>query len=231
MSLYYSHRGQAFSERYGQTTGIISQQQKAARLALVTITSALGRSSLYNRLRLRDSQGDPLVRLERIGETRGYGHFQLSNDLFERMRQLLIDENHPYANNHAFGQGPNWRFRVIRVGLQRLGLDDELIRHGIHREVFAMPMAPGFKEFLCGRAEELTLVRPTIASITSAALQRWILPRAMKNPGYRDFQREQLLQMVGVVEQGERFDPDNYTQAQEATQLTFEDLPLAQVES
>jgi hypothetical protein len=41
-----------FSARYNRTRGIISGQAKAARLVLVTVTSALGRSSLYNRLRL-----------------------------------------------------------------------------------------------------------------------------------------------------------------------------------
>lgn len=200
---------QAFAERYGQTTGIISQQNKGARLALVTITSALGRSSIYNRLRLYDQQGIELINLERIGETRGYGHFQLSDDLFERLRQLLIDENHPYASNHKFGQGPNWRFRVIRVGLKRLGLDDELIRHGIHREVYAMPMAAGFRDFLCGRVEDLDLHRPTIAAITVAALRRWILPRANRNPEFRDFQREQLLERIEVENEGFENNPEN----------------------
>jgi hypothetical protein len=217
---------QAFSERYGQTTGIISQQQKAARLALVTITSALGRSSLYNRLRLNDPKGVPLVNLERIGETRGYGHFQLSNDLFERIRQLLIDENHPYANGHQFGEGPNWRFRVIRVGLKRLGLDEELIRHGIHREVYAMPMASSFKDFLCGRVGELDLHRPSVASISTVALQRWMIPRAIRNPGYHGFQREQILEMIGVIANGEELTPVNKSQTRFATQLQFDNIPL-----
>ena len=42
----------AFEERYGNRAGLISRRQKRARLTLVTVTSALGRSSIYNRLRL-----------------------------------------------------------------------------------------------------------------------------------------------------------------------------------
>lgn len=216
----------AFSERYGQSTGIISQQQKAARLALVTITSALGRSSLYNRLRLRDSQGNLLVNLERIGETRGYGHFQLSNSLFERIRQLLADENHPYANGHQFGQGPNWRFRVLRVGLKRLGLDEELIKHGIHREVFAMPMAPDFKDFLCGRIGDINLQRPSAESISAAAVQRWIIPRAARNSDYRVFQREQLFEKIGLFVNREKLPADDTAHDKPVTQLTFRNLSL-----
>ena len=208
---------QAFSQKYGNATGIISGQNKAARLMLVTVTSALGRSSLYNRLKLKDVNGNSLVELLQIGETRGYGHFQLSSDLFERIRQLLVDENHPYANGHQFGQGPNWRFRVLRVGLKRLGLDEELIRHGIHREVFAMPMVSDFKDFLCGRTREANLNRPTIDTISTIALNRWVIPRSLRYTQYQQFQRNQLLERIGI-----RAELDRPTQAEaQVEQLTF----------
>ena len=35
-----------FTERYNNVTGIISKKQKSPRLVLITVTSALGRSSL-----------------------------------------------------------------------------------------------------------------------------------------------------------------------------------------
>jgi hypothetical protein len=41
-----------FSKAYGKTTGIISQQEKKARLLAVTTSSSMGRSSVYNRLKL-----------------------------------------------------------------------------------------------------------------------------------------------------------------------------------
>ena len=43
----YNH----FSKAYGKTTGIISGEQKKARLLTVTTSSSMGRSSVYNRLR------------------------------------------------------------------------------------------------------------------------------------------------------------------------------------
>jgi hypothetical protein len=42
----------AFKSKYRESVGIISGEQKSPRLAAVTTTSAFGRSSLYNRLRL-----------------------------------------------------------------------------------------------------------------------------------------------------------------------------------
>lgn len=165
-----------FSARYSDYTGIISGEKKAAHLALVTVTSALGRSSLYNRLKRTTQNGEQrttLVELLRIGSTRGYGHFQLSDDLFERLRQLLVREEHAYANGHRFGQGPNWRMRVARVGLARLGLDAEQVRHGIPRGGCAMPLATNSREFLCGRTTTLDAELPTAKAIATAALERW----------------------------------------------------------
>lgn len=192
-----------FSVRYGKAKGIISGESKSARLTLVTITSALGHSSIYNRLKLfsesEDKQGQPLVELIKIGETRGYGHFHLSNSIFERLRTLLELENHPYASNHQYGQGPNWRWRVIRVGLKRLGLNEELLRHGIAREIYAMPLAQNFQKYLRGEVKKASLHRPPVSDIAQAALERWVLPRASRNPEYRDFHRDQLPLMLQQI--------------------------------
>jgi len=186
---------QLFSDRYGASRGVISKMKKSPRLVLVTVTSALGRSSLYNRLKLMQGERT-LIEYQHIGETRGFGHFQISNGLFERLRTLLALENHPYASGHQFGQGPNWRLRVTRVGLARLGLDDNLVQHGINRQVYAMSLAPDFKEFLCGQIRKPALVCPSASEIAIAALNRWVLPRASRNPEYRTFRRDQLLQII-----------------------------------
>jgi hypothetical protein len=184
---------QLFSKRYGNSTGIISQKKKSPQLALVTVTSALGRSSLYNRIKLIQDD-HTLVQYQHIGETRGFGHFQISNELFEKIRFLLSLENHPYASGNRFGQGPNWRLRVTRVGLSRLGLDDNLVHHGINRQVYALPLATDFKDFLCGRTSMATINCPSASEISEAAIDRWVLPRASRNTEFSSFKREQILQ-------------------------------------
>jgi hypothetical protein len=191
--------GEAFSGRYSQTAGIISGRRKDARLVLITVTSALGRSSLYNRLRLTDTTGPRprnLVNLLRIGETSGYGHFHLSESIFRRLRDFVRAEGHAYADEHSYGKGPNWRIRVSRVGLTKLGLDPDLIRHGIAREVYAMPLATNCREFLCGQADDALIDRPSAAEIARAALDRWVLPRAQRCPEFASFRREDLRQLL-----------------------------------
>ena len=130
----------AFEARYSNSTGKISGQKKRARLALVTITSALGRSSMYNRLKLmpfeHGPRDAPVVELRRLGETTGYGHFQVTDALFSKLRQVLQEDGHSYADGHQFGDGPNWRIRVVRAALEAIGLaSDTILRHGIKREV------------------------------------------------------------------------------------------------
>lgn len=181
--------GERFSLKYRETAGIISGERKQPKLALVTVTSALGRSSLYNRLKLRDPKDTSkyLVDLQPIGWTNGYGHFLVSDDLFARLRRFLNDRGHAYADGHNFGDGPNWRMRVTRVALEELGLSARLQRHGIERQVYALPLADNCREFLLGKDARPVLSRPSAVTIASTAIERWVLPRAHRDRRYRDW--------------------------------------------
>ena len=186
-----------FEERYSNSVGKISREKKQAHLALVTVTSALGRSSIYNRLKLvPNTQGQreaPVVELQKLGETTGYGHFQITDDLFSQMRQVLQEEGHNYADGHQFGDGPNWRIRVVRAGLEAIGLNPEkVLRHGIRREVYVMPLATNARDFLAGRDSELDFYSRSVEEISVLARDRWIIPRAERETEFRQFRREQL---------------------------------------
>ena len=189
--------GNKFQERYGGSEGLISKKQKQARLALVTVTSALGRSSMYNRLRLipdaERHEDERVIELRKLGTTTGYGHFQITDDLFSQLRRVLQEDDHRYADGHQFGDGPNWRIRVARTGLQALGLNpDEILKHGIRREVYAMPIATNAQAFLSGADEESTFEYMTVDEISELARNRWLIPRSMRIPGYSEFRREHL---------------------------------------
>ncbi|SRR6266516_1952814 len=59
-----------FARRYGKTRGIISRKKKGARLVIVTTSSSLGRSSVYNRLKLGKESY-----FTSLGYTQGWGIF------------------------------------------------------------------------------------------------------------------------------------------------------------
>ena len=193
--------GRKFRERYGGREGLISGKKKQARLGLVTVTSALGRSSMYNRLKLMPNGGrqtsQPVVDLRRLGATTGYGHFQITDDLFSQLRGVLQEDGHKYADGHQFGDGPNWRIRVARTGLQSLGLNpDEVLKHGIQREVYAMPIATNAQAFLAGKDDEPLFDHKTVDEISALARKRWLVPRGNRRPSYREFRREHLLDVL-----------------------------------
>jgi hypothetical protein len=125
-----------FAQAYGGTAGIISGKEKKARLLAVTTSSSLGRSSLYNRLKL-----EGVEYFKPIGYTGGWGHFHIPDDLFSDLRAYLRDIGHSYADLHCFGQGPNWRLRTTRAALSALGFNEDMLRHGIKREVFISEFA------------------------------------------------------------------------------------------
>ena len=182
-----------FAKRYGRTTGIISQAEKKARLLAVTTSSSMGRSSVYNRLKLGGVEY-----FRSIGYTGGWGHFHIPNGLLAELRDYLREIGHAYADKHRFGQGPNWRMRTTRVALETLGFEDDMLRHGIQREVFISQLADNALKILhSGRG------RPDLSSLLSAeevarlAVERWMLPRSERRPEFKTWKRESIEALLG----------------------------------
>ena len=172
-----------FQSKYGQTTGIISQARKKAKLVMVTTSSALGRSSVYNRLKIK---GDEYFRS--IGFTGGWGHFHVPDDLFRDLREYLRGMSHAYVDGHGFGDGPNWRLRTIRAGLDALEFRGDLLRHGIRREVFVCNLATNAEEVLRADRKRPTFNSlKTLDEVAELTKERWIVPRAQRKPNYCDW--------------------------------------------
>lgn len=178
-----------FQAKYHDSVGVISGQSKHARLVAVTTTSALGRSSLYNRLRI----GDQSI-FYSIGSTSGWGHFHISDELFEDLRGYLRSVGDSYADSHGYGQGPNYRLRLIRKALVLLGLDPDMARHGLTREVFFCSLASNALQFLRGDHKRVRYDQlPTVQEMGQAAMARWVVPRAERRPEFRLWQRERFI--------------------------------------
>lgn len=182
-----------FARTYGKTTGIISKQKKKARLLAVTTSSSMGRSSVYNRLKLGGVEY-----LRSIGYTGGWGHFHIPDSLFTELRDYLREIGHDYADLNRFGQGPNWKMRTTRVALEALGFEDDMLRHGIQREVFLCELADNALKVLHnGRG------RPDLSSLLSAdevaslAVERWMLPRSERRPEFKKWSRESIKALLG----------------------------------
>lgn len=188
-----------FRKKYGKKVGIISQEAKDPRLTLITTTSALGKSSIYNRLGL--PSGIKFLcntDTDRVGSwyTQGYGHFHVSEELFSDLVSVLSRRDHPYVTGNRFGDGPNWKIRVIRQAAKELGADEGFLCHGIHREVYVIPLAENTRSFLLGNSKYLRYQTLSVQDITAYWKERWSNPRAIRRPEWLDWRKTNLLRKL-----------------------------------
>lgn len=172
----------AFKRKYGGARSVISRRVHDGRLALITTTSALGRSSVYNRLRL----GDRLL-YHSVGFTKGSGEFHFSNGLYGAIAEFAEKYCDPTAKQEQWGTGFRNRREVIKKCLPLLGLSGDWLYHGIEREVFVVPLARNAREFLRGQHSQLLWYEQTEAQMFEHFRERWMLPRVSWDHRYRSF--------------------------------------------
>ena len=178
----------AFERKYGGRSSLIRQKVHDGRLALITTTSALGRSSIYNRLRI----GDRLL-YQSVGFTKGSGEFHFSNGLYGAITEFAEKHCEKTAKQEKWGTGFRNRREVIRKCLRTLGLSSEWIYHGIEREVFVVPLAQNTREFLRGENTRLQWYWQSESEIFEYFRDRWMLPRASRDQRFRSWSRDEWL--------------------------------------
>jgi len=175
----------AFQRKYGEGESLISSAAADGRLALIATTSALGRSSIYNRLRYHDR----LLMLS-VGYTSGWGEFHFSNGAYSQLRDYAEKYCDKTAKHEAWGTGFRNRREVVRRVLAHVGLSGNLMNHGIRRELFVMPLAKNTREFLRGQHQRLLWFHQPADDLAAFFRDRWLMPRAKRNGEFRDYSNE-----------------------------------------
>lgn len=172
-------------EKYLGTRTVISKKKKDPRPVLITTTSALGRSSLLNRLKYRDR-----LLYSPIGYTKGFGHFQFSDKLFAELCEFLSEDGG--VPSYEYGHGPNWRLRTLRLGLRKIGIDDELLQHGIRRQVYLAPLATNWKRYLRGDTDSPQWYRLRLNEMAAFYRRRWAIPRSERDASFMAFDHDRM---------------------------------------
>lgn len=175
----------AFRARYGGRETVISGQVRRPYLALITTTSALGRSSLYNRIRI-----DGFDYWHQIGSTGGWGEFHFSNGVYADVRAYAERWCDPTAKKEPWGNGFRNKREVIRKVLSQIGLSTDLGNHGIERELYAAPLGKKALAFLRGETERPLFFNSTESELWQEFRHRWFLDRAARRSEFRAFDRE-----------------------------------------
>ena len=143
--------------RYGDRVSIIASAmagrpiRRPAKLALVTTSSlyeAYG-SSQYNRLKVDTDNGSLVYR--KVARTESFGTVQFAPDTVHALNDVArhSDDNRREVNN-LFGEGTSPKLRLLRTGLDALGLDaGSFLRHHSRRIIYGVP--------LCSNTDDVVL--------------------------------------------------------------------------
>jgi hypothetical protein len=174
-----------YRAKYGDRKSVISGRSSSGQLAMITTTSALGRSSLYNRLQLR---GQMLY--VPVGYTQGYGDFHFSNGIYGQMKDYASKYCSATERHTDWGTGFRNRSEVVRKCLRDLGISGKWRVHGVERQVFVAKMAANASEFLCGQEYDLSPINLPMDGLFGFFRERWLLPRSERDTQYRSFRPE-----------------------------------------
>jgi len=167
-----------YRKKYSNSVTQIAQRTEN-NLACIFTTSLYGRSSQYNRMNYEGHQF-----IKKIGETKGYGTLHLTDETFNSMKLLLQSRGIEVLNR--FGDGPSWRMRVIRTASEIIGIDpDFLLRHSFKRNIYVIPLAENYVEYLQGNEETLKYYDKPLDSIVDYWKKRWLFQRK-QNPQIKE---------------------------------------------
>jgi hypothetical protein len=170
----------SFKRKYQNSQSIIKEKKIDGRLALITTMSALGRSSIYDRIKFNNQKV-----LKSVGYTLGYGEFHFSNGLYKEIFEYAQKNCTPTARPQNWGNGFRNRREVIRKCLNNIGLSQKLLYHKIQREIFVAPLASNTQEFLRDEQADLIYFDRSQNNLFDFFKERWLIPRSQRNTEYK----------------------------------------------
>jgi len=174
---------QFYDEKYLHTRSLISGERREAPLALITTMSALGKSSIYDRISYFENQKI----MKMIGTTLGTGDFHLNNGFYKDLFNYVKINSPTSCKNEKWGTGFRNRREVILKFLKAADLNDSILTHGIEREIFVAPTAMNSREYLRGEDDVLDYYDWKLAELYDYFTDRWMLPRAARRNDYLKF--------------------------------------------
>lgn len=154
-----------FYDKYKNSESIITQVQKKPYLVYVDTMGAFGKSSIYTRL----------FNWDFIGYTKGQSHIHITaNGSWELIKKVVSPEE---FNTYKYGQGPNWKMRILRKGLHELGLSEDMMSIGWKRGYYRCTLAENWKEYLQGEVKRVKWKQFDKEELVEQWKTRWVIPR------------------------------------------------------
>ena len=140
LCLMFSEVRKAFHDKYKDRVSLISGQNKKAHLIYIDTLGAFGKSAIYTRL----------MNWKFIDYTKCKSHLHITaNRSWELIKQVVPDY---IFDSYKFGQGANWKMRVLKIGLRELGFSEDILSIGWQRGYYNCPLANNWQEYLLGKS-------------------------------------------------------------------------------
>lgn len=174
-----------FEKKYRGKITLLEERKLPSRLLFITTTGAYGKSSVYNRLKLKDE-----VISKFIGYTKGSGSFHIPNSLFEDFIKYLGKRN--YDVRRGYGSGPSRKMRLITQAMECLGIPNGA-SHGIKRAIYIFPLARNLEDVIKNKKKPIWIDR-NIDEITEYWRERWLLPRLNNKKEHLEFFADKFIE-------------------------------------
>ncbi|MDH5404237.1 MAG: DUF4338 domain-containing protein [Candidatus Heimdallarchaeota archaeon] len=129
-----------FKKRYHNCKGNISGERKNAQLIGVTNVTAFGKSSMMDRIYHPEWNF--------IGYSRGFGTSFFSDGIFDMAKELVREDNEEFYRMYNYGEGPNWKLRILRKAFQLADVPQNYLEIGNYKGIYFCGIAENWKEIL-----------------------------------------------------------------------------------
>jgi hypothetical protein len=136
-----------FEEKYKGKKTVIKGRTPIPKLVAIDTMAFFGKSLIY----------EGLKEWKFLGTTRGIMHAHLNrfwDDIVELARLLKIDS----IEKNRFGQGPNWKFRVLQDVFRKIGIREDFLSTNITKGYYFRPLAENWREFLKGGTDSAVYI-------------------------------------------------------------------------
>lgn len=173
-----------FKHKYAGKQSRISGEIFNGKLAAITTASALGKSSIYDRIKIPN--GSEFIH---TGWTKGSGEFQFATSIYDKLHDLA-SQSVKWTKNPLWGKGTRNRRVVIQQALRILGLPPGFDYHNIKRELFLVPLGSKSIEYLSEKAKYIKYYHATQDEISQYMVKRWMIPRSERRKEYLEFKAD-----------------------------------------
>ncbi|MGB9178321.1 MAG: Druantia anti-phage system protein DruA, partial [Pyrinomonadaceae bacterium] len=157
-----------FREKYKNNQTVISGKSKLPELAFIDTYGAFEKSAIYTRL----------LNWKFVNYTQGQSHIHLTaNGSWETIKKFVPKE---IFKTYKYGNGSNWKIRTLRVGLENLGFNQDLLSIGWKRAYYVCPLAKNWREFLTMQDKKPKFLEYDEKHLINEWRNRWVNDRLEK---------------------------------------------------